>query len=245
MNRLAPIALWLACACSDSVAPSDAATTNDAATEAPLACAIDGTWTGEIDNENFPSGTGAMTLVVASDLASSTVVFGNTPPPPAPTDPNGVYPPGLSQGQLQMPAPNDYVEGFVYAAANPTFDGTNLALSVASTEVFQAYCALQPETWADGADGGAPYACLPPWGFFCNGQTETCVSTNPNDSSQTITYSVEKQDLCSPGGTCVCDATACNAQSVVDITFALACTGNALDGTMTGALGNHAVHLAR
>jgi len=148
---------------------------------------------------------------------------------------------------LQAPAPVDYVEGFVFTIEDGTFDGATAQFGVAAEQVFEAYCALQPETWADGADGGAPYACLPPWGFFCNGQTEICVSTNPNDSTQTITYSVEKQDLCSPGGTCVCDATSCNALANADVTFTLACSGasQSLDGTIAGVLGSHAVHATR
>ncbi len=247
--RLARAVFFFACACSNAASVADAghdANDNDAI-DGAIACIPTGTWSGPIDNVAFPSGSGAVTLALSQNgnAIAGTVTFGKGLPPPAPTDPNAVYPPNLAVSALQQPMPNDYVEGFVFTIENGTFDGSRLQFGVVAEDVFAAYCALQPQTWADGSDGGAPYACLPPWGFFCNGQTEMCTSTNPNDSSQTITYSVEKQDLCSPGATCICNATTCAVTTTPDIAFDMTCTNGAFSGTIAGALGSHAVSVAR
>ncbi len=239
-------AVLCVCACSSPTVANDAATNDASMNDAPPACDITGTWTGTIDNVAFPSGSGAIAFTLANASAPmGTVIFGNAPPPAPPTDPNAAYPPGFMLGQLQQPMPSQYVEGFVFTVQGGTFDGTRLQFGVVAEQVFEAWCALQTQIWGDGADGGAPYACLPPWNFFCNGQTQICVSTNPQNSSDTITYAQEKQDLCSPGGTCTCTATSCVAPTKVDITFDATCASSTLEGTIAGALGNHAVHLKK
>jgi hypothetical protein len=168
--------------------------------------------------------------------------FGNAPPPPPPTDPNGAYPANLTTAPLQAPMANQYVEGFIYTVVNGTFDGSRLQFGVVAEQVFQAYCAIQPQTWGYGPNGTAPYECLPNWGFSCG--IQTCTSTNPNDSSQTITYATVKQSLCGTPGVCVCTATSCAAPTIVDITFDMMCSGS-LDGSIAGALGDHNIHLKK
>ena len=173
MRALACLVL-LGCSAQD-VAPADAAVTDtDAADggDASASCDATGAWSGPIDNVAFPSGSGAVAFTLSQNgtAITGTLVFGKGPAPPAPTDPNAKYPPDLAVSALSQPLPNDYVEGFVFTIANGTFDGSRLQFGVVAEDVFAAYCALQPQTWAEGTDGGAPYACLPPWGFFCNGQ---------------------------------------------------------------------------
>jgi hypothetical protein len=178
-------------------------------------------------------------------VVTGTATFGNAQPPPPPTDPNGAYPPGLTADAMQAPAPANYIEGFVFTILGGTFDGSRAKLGVQSTEVFKAWCELQPEVWGNGPDGGAPYSCLPNWGFSSNGAA--CTSTNPQNSAQTIDYSCEKLGPCGPfGGTCQCTAASCTVPvATPSIPFDLVFSSTSLDGSIAGDLGDKNVHLKK
>lgn len=218
----------------------DSATSGDVLVEAGTSD-LAGTWVGYVESYKFPSGSDAVTFQI-SGVVAGTVTFGGAPPPPAPTDPNGAYPPGLVSSMMQAPAPSQYLEGFVLTMLAGSFDGARLKLGVQSTQVFKAWCELQTQIWGNGGDGGAPYSCLPNWGY--SGDGTTCSSTNPANSSQTITYTCEKLGLC--GGVCECTLTSCTVPvTAPTITFDMVYTPGKLDGSITGDLGDKNVHLKK
>ncbi|HSQ66617.1 MAG TPA: hypothetical protein VLM85_25525 [Polyangiaceae bacterium] len=234
----------------DAATASDAAVPSDGSSSS---AGLDGNWVGTIDNVTFPSGSNAVafTLTHSGGVVTGTVVYGNAPPPPAPSDPNAAYPPGFVVTSPQQPIPeNTFVEGSVLTILGGTFDGSHVTLGNESYEVFKAWCAIQAPTWGWGTNGGAPYHCLPNWGWTSTGAT--CTSPNPQDSSQVLTYACEKGYLCFPIGSqslCQCDAGSCSLwEPGPDVTLDMAFVPTTLDGTITGIDGTsnaHHVHLKK
>ena len=231
--KLLALAAALAMACGGQV--------NSTPDAAPAT--LDGTWVGYLENYKFPSGSDAVTLTLTNNagVLTGTASFGNGPAPPPPTDPNAAYPPGFTGG-MQF-TPSLYMEGFVFTVLDGTFDGSRVQLGVQSTEVFKLYCGLQTQIWGQASDGGAPYACLPNWGFLdMNG---SCSSTNPRDPTQIIAYPCEKLALCN-SSVCQCTQTSCALPvATPTIHFDMVFTPGSLDGSIAGDLGSVNVHLKK
>lgn len=213
---------------------------------------LDGNWAGYIESFQLASGSDsvAFTLTTNAGVVTGTVTYGDGPQPPAPTDPNGVYPPTYVNSQQSGPnlggtlAPQNYIEGFHFTIAGGTTDGSRVRFGTQSTELFKPWCELQTQTWSEGNNGAPPYACLPNWGF--QSDAASCSSTNPADASQTITYPCEKLALCEGASVCTCDASSCDVPTTTpDISFDMVFTPGALDGSITGSLGNENVHLKK
>jgi hypothetical protein len=212
---------------------------------------VNGTWAGYIESFHFPDGSDAVTMMLTAEAngsISGTVIFGNKPAPPPPTNPDVGYPPGFMGGNLPGP-PNTqlYIEGFHYTAIKPAFDGQRLQLGVITAELWKAWCELQPMVYGWMPDGGGPpYNCLPNWGFM--GSPAGCSQPDPA-TGKSVPVDCGKLALCdSPGGGCQCSATSCtvNLDSAPDIAFDMQLMGDRLDGsTSNGTIGSHNVHLTR
>jgi hypothetical protein len=196
-------------------------------------------WTGYIENKTFPSGSDVLKITFASDpagLVVGRVTLGmGTPPPPA-TDPEAAYPPGVD--------PRDdtragyLAEGFPFSMNGGTLVGNRLRFTMAQTEVWAGWCALQ--TPVDDSGG-----CLPNWPSSADPVRHVCSLTNPQ-TGQVVTVNCNKFFMCGPlGGICSCAAGTCAVNLSPEISFDMMVSGDQVSGSVTGRLGDRNVHFAR
>jgi hypothetical protein len=214
--------------------------------------AFSATWTGYIQAYTLPSGSDALTIVLATQSDGSltgTVTFGDKPPPPPPTDPNIGYPPatdmadasfelGDNVGPVNVPS----IEGFHYTAQNVmvSMDGSRVQLDVATYELWKAWCALQtPYPWPqDIPEGGLPSGQLPPPAYGCdqepNGSeysaTKQCI-VDTDEGMDVTPIDCGKVQLCNIYSVCTCSKTSCAVDTIdTDVHFDLQLQGSSLDG---------------
>jgi cysteine-rich repeat protein len=203
-------------------------------------------WTGYIENYQFPSGSDVIRFTSTVDSAGQvmvTVFLGNGTPPPPATDPNVVYPPaartvgagGGDGGARLDPLPTnfgDWVEGFAYTMTSGTFQPQRLRFTINSYQLWSGWCALQ--TPIDGSD-----MCIPSWGGASCTQDE-CSLQNPA-TGQMIQVDAGKFALCQ-ALVCACSTTACvyNTNSGTTASFDLALVGPAADGSVVGLISDRA-----
>ncbi len=205
---------------------------------------IAGTWNGYIETVTFPDGTDVVTATFASQPDGSytgTVLFGTTPMPPPPVDPNVGYPPGVAQyssavqvSHAQFVSETQYLETFLYTARNISFDGVRLRFGLASYELWAVWCALQTQIYATVPDSvfgeSPPYSCLPtPVGLGPeSGGVFPCVVPDPD--AGWVPVDCGKFDLCVLTFVCACTATSCASDPTVDILFDMQINGDQLEG---------------
>jgi hypothetical protein len=196
-------------------------------------------WTGYIEGYAPPSGSSKLTLTLnsASDgTLTGTLVFGDKPAPPPPSDPNVGYPPG--SGSTPLDPAN--IEGFTYTVRNASFDGDRLRLGVSTADLWKAWCGLQqpvPAGYMIGGgsrndsgiqdDGGGleitTYSCDPP-SYGTDDTTGECLASN-------VRVDCGKAALCT-SMICDCTATSCTVnRSSSDVELDLALTDGRLDGS--------------
>ncbi|MGB8296791.1 MAG: myxococcus cysteine-rich repeat containing protein [Polyangia bacterium] len=189
-------------------------------------------WTGYIENYQFPSGSDVIRFTSTVDSSGQvmvTVFLGNGTPPPPATDPNVVYPPGLD------PLPTNigyWVEGFAYTMTSGTFQTQRLRFTINSYQLWSGWCALQ--TPINGSD-----MCIPSWGGASCTQDQ-CALQNPA-TGQMILVDAGKFALCQ-ALVCACSTTTCvyNTNSGTTASFDLAVTGPAADGSVVGLVSDRA-----
>jgi hypothetical protein len=196
-------------------------------------------WTGYIENYQFPSGSDVVKFAFASDDAGQvvgTVILGNGTPPPPATDPNVGYPPGYGSqsGGLIGGAPNYIAEGYAYPMQNGTLDGQRLRFGVSLRDLWRDWCALQTPI------PGSSF-CLPNWGGMYSPQTG-CSQTNPA-TGQVVPVDCGKFSLCFSGSSvCICDPSGCRAQDdYVDDMFDVSINNDRADGSMD----THNIHFTK
>jgi hypothetical protein len=139
------------------------------------------------------------------------------------------------------------IEGFPYTIRDGMTTGSALTFQVAEIEAWGQWCAIQTSYLAQPTtDAGLPsfYSCVPTGGFAM-GPTG-CSSFDPV-TRQMTPIDCEKLQLCMGGGPCVCTATGCSVDEAnqANLGLALQLTGNADDGTTSGAFGSYGVHFTR
>jgi hypothetical protein len=187
--------------------------------------AAGGVWNGTLENAQLSNGSNrlTMTLSVGPDgVANGTLLLGDGALLAPPSDPNVGFPPGTQFPTF--PSPLGFFEGFPYTMLDGHLSGSKLTFGLADAELWAQWCSLQkPLSASHVPDGGVIYSCT---------------STNL-DSSRSHFY------LCSSYA-CDCSATACRgAQIPPNLSFALTISGATADGTISGELGDHAVHFVR
>jgi cysteine-rich repeat protein len=188
-------------------------------------------WTGYIENYQFPSGSDVIRFTSTVDSAGQvkvTVFLGSGTPPPPATDPNVGYPPGLD------PLPSNigyWVEGFAYTMTSGTFQAQRLRFTIYSYQPWSGWCALQKPI--SGSD-----MCIPNWSGDCS--QGPCIFQNPA-TGQTIQVDARKAELCMDH-VCTCSTTACvyNTNSGTTASFDLAVAGRDADGSVVGLIGERA-----
>ncbi len=205
--------------------------------DAPARSIVDGTWVGYIETYKFPSGSDklAMTLKGMPDgTVVGTMVFGEKPAPPPPTDPERGYPPGFD---VSAP-PLFFGEGFVHTVIAGKLAGKRLTFKITSTEVFKKWCELQ--TSYPGSPGCR--SCLPNWGLTCCGSK--CTQTNP-DTGEIVPRDCGKLYLCAARRVCECSTKGCTTKPDGDTTFDIAFSGGEANGSTIGAFFSRNVHFTR
>ncbi|HMF40398.1 MAG TPA: hypothetical protein VKQ32_06880 [Polyangia bacterium] len=195
-------------------------------------------WTGYVENYQFPSGSDVVKIAFASDDAGQvvgTVILGNGTPPPPATDPNVGYPPGY--GAPQQPVivgpPAGYIaEGYAYSMRNGTLVGSRLRFGVSLTDLWQGWCALQTPVAGSSS-------CLPNWGGMSS--PSGCALLNPA-TNQYVPVDCGKFDLCFLGMICRCDASGCQVQDYgISDMFDVSINNDRADGSMD----THNVHFTK
>lgn len=196
-----------------------------------------GKWVGYVENHKFSDSTDTITLTIASPQIDGSVVFGQSPAPPPPTDPNVGYPPGVtfSSGPMQGP-----VVGFAYTILSPSFDGERLQFDASPNEVWKLWCEMQTPI-ADETNPGM-YSCVPNWGFESG--TGGCFQTNPK-TQQKVQVDCGKLMLCSMGSPCKCTAQGCTTDVSGGIHFDMSVALPKADGSASGLGGLNNVHLKK
>jgi len=219
-----PCAAGAVC-CSSGVCAADA-TGCDAATAA-LSSSVEGEWQGYF--ENFTLNTDdslTISIVVADDgKMSGHVTMGQAAAPPAPTDPDAVWPPDLKltwAGFNTIPTP--YVPGFAYQAQNIRWEAQRLRFDIDQYEPWGAWCQLQ----SPYQNPDASYSCLPGSQLSAVGSfpDQQCFAGAPGDPGTPV--SCAKGFLCS---TCSCAATGCTYAPAPAYSFDIALRDGIGDGT--------------
>ena len=131
-------------------------------------------WTGYIENYQFPSGSDLLNITFASDAAGNmvgTVTLGTGTPPPPATDPNVGYPASVEAMLVSGGATGivGYLaEGFAYPIVNGTLTTNRMRFDVNRNDLWQSWCALE----TPAVDGSG--RCTPNW--------ESASSGSPGDS---------------------------------------------------------------
>ncbi|HJX53152.1 MAG TPA: hypothetical protein VJ801_10335 [Polyangia bacterium] len=193
------------------------------------------TWTGYVEDYQFPSGSSAIWLAFSADSSgrvAGMVFLGQGPPPPRPGDPNVGYPPDYSVVVKNAPSGLYWAEGFAYSMVRGQSAFSGLEFSIQNNEFWSAWCALQTSVDASGT-------CLPNWQgahiVGANGGADQCYQQDPANGRRTV-VDCGKYDLCITNSVCMCSTTPCvydpNGMNVA--TFSLALPNNAATGTDYG-----------
>lgn len=230
----------------DTKPPSSDASTSlaDAPKSPPTTDPQTGTaesWTGYIENFEFASGSDRITLSLATSASgqvTGTVTFGNGIAPPAATDPNVGYPPGMNTVST-MPA--QYLEGATYTIMSGTLQSNRLRLTIDPVELWTTWCALQTAP-TDGSD-----LCVPNWGGTSDPTHTSCQMTSP--SGESISINCVKWDLCLMSRICKCSSSGCTVnyeESGYKTSFDVLLSNGAANGSMkSSVLGDHNVHITK
>ena len=198
-------------------------------------------WTGYVENYQFSSGSDVIRFTFAADSAGQiigTVLLGNAVPPPAATDPNIGYPSDFAATQVDVSS--YWVEGFSYSMANGKLTPDRVRFTARGNELWSGWCMLQTSVDSSGM-------CLPSWGplpsWANHGQ---CAQVNPANG-QTIDVDCGKLALCIESPVCICSATTCSVDLSTGgtVSFDLALSGTAANGSIVGNLGQYNVHFTQ
>ena len=187
-------------------------------------------WTGYIENYQFPSGSDVIrftSTVAAAGQVMVTVFLGDSPPPPPATDPNVGYLVDQAMG------PNYWAEGVAYTMTSGTFQPQRLRFTISSYQLWSGWCALQ--TPINGSD-----ACVPNFGGASCFQDQ-CYEQDPA-TGQVTWIDAGKFNLCFMCHVCACSTTACVSDPTGGqrASFDVALVGPAADGSVIGLIGERA-----
>ena len=197
-------------------------------------------WTGYIENYQFPSGSDVIKFTSTVDSAGQvkvTVFLGNGTPPPPATDPNVGYPPGLAtEGTMLDSASNYWSEWFAYSMTSGTFQPQRLRFTINNYQLWSGWCALEKPIDDSGL-------CLPFWGGggTTDGTNWQCYLQNPANGQNTV-VDCGKDNLCVMSRVCACSTTACvyDPSSGRTASFDVAVIGPAADGSVVGLISDRA-----
>jgi hypothetical protein len=207
-------------------------------------------WTGYVENYQFPSGSDTIRFSFASDPSGQVVghvIFGSGNSPPPATDPDVGYPDEKDTGLYSQ------VEGFPYTMVDGNFAANRLRFTFQGFEPWTGWCALQTPALQPPNDSGV-YLCIPGWNGLMDPNSNYCALSNPNGG--TMVVDCAKMELCMRP-VCICSATSCRVTLPEDLwppsgdsiaptaSFDLALSGSSASGSIQGALSDHNVHFTQ
>lgn len=207
----------------------------------PTEPTLDGTWVGYFESYKLPSGSDRITLTLKTDATGAvtgTIVFGTSAPPPPPTNPNIGYPVGLKNSSRAIPFVGD---GFPFTVLTGGTAYSRVLLTIEPRELWKAWCELQTSYLHDHS----LYGCLPPSdSYSCCGDCWTA-----DASGKRTPVDCGKVLLCEHARVCECRASGCTvpltgSHGPGGFTLDLKLTGDALDGSTSGPLGDE-LHLEK
>jgi hypothetical protein len=206
-----------------------------------------GTWTGYIENYQFPSGSDVLVLALPAQdggSASGTIVFGHgSPLPPPPTDPTVPYYPNP---QNTNAIPGALLEGFPYTVIAPSLDGSRLRFSMASREPYRPWCELQTSYLWFATAPNCTFGCLPNWSGKGNGSPAGPITLTNPDGGPNMVVSSGYFALCADpsSAACDCDPTLCTVRldRPAGPTFDMQVTAGHMDGSVVIGGGTNNVH---
>jgi len=207
-------------------------------------------WTGWVENYQFPSGSDVIKFSFASDSAGQVVgqvIFGTGSPPPPPTDPNVGYLWDPSPGTVPLPPIYDLMEGFPYSMFAGSLTSTRLRFTIHPFEPWAGGCALQTSM------AGSQY-CVLHVGGTCDivdggGNSVQCSLIDPRDGgSVAVTVDYGKMVLCQTP-LCLCSPTGCAVDYSApndrfSTSFDVALSGGTASGSMKGRIDSN-VHFTK
>ncbi len=237
--------------------PSDASSLDAAVLDASLpVTSLYGTWVGYIESYQFPDGSDSAHMTIAPAPGgglAATVLLGDAPALPPPTNPDiGPVPGLIGYPYYDAGTPLGTGEAVSMTAQSISYDGDTLSLGLTLEEPSAQWCAIQTRIYGWQADGGGPpYGCLPNSPHVDDLQNG-CSQTDPSTDAS-VPVDCEKIGLCLGAGVtgtniCECSATECHvatSELQQDIMIDLQLSAGHLDGDLTGALGTHHVHLTK
>jgi hypothetical protein len=221
---------------SGQAGSTDAATTGAAGTS----------WTGYVENFQFPSGSDALALTFSTDAAGGvhgTIVFGKGTSPPPATDPSLGYPSDFSAfAQTNQNGLRDHAyvaEGYSYALDPGTLANSRLRFTVSLHQLWAGWCALQ--TNSDG-----PSFCGPNSGGGFDPTTNDCYLSDPA-TMKNVPIDCSKWWLCDGTGPCDCSGSGpCGVGPFGgSVTFDVSVRGTSASGSIAGSLDSHNVHFTK
>lgn len=200
-----------------------------------------GTWTGYLENYQFPSGSDAVVITLSTSTSGArTIVFGQGSPPAPPTDGTTGYTPNGAMGSAIL---SSITEGFVYTVLSPSLDGSRLRFGVETLEPYRPWCELQTSySWTSNA---CVFGCLPNWaGQGGTSSADTTTLDNP-DGGMNLIVNTGVFTLCNPYRVCDCGPAGCTVRlDQPDWTVDMQFTTGHLDGSIAFSAGEvHNMHL--
>lgn len=196
-------------------------------------------WSGYIESYTPPSGSDAVRISFSFDptgVVVGTVKFGSAAAPAPATNPSVGYPPGINySAPLQNP-----VDGFTYTMAGGSLVNQRLRFTIWLPELWSGWCGLQTST------PDSTY-CVPNWGYNGLGTNGPCYLFDPTTNAM-VGVDCGKLALCIdlPGRVCACSGAGCVADlSRASIAFDLPLSLNGANGSITGQIGDHNIHLTQ
>ena len=195
-------------------------------------------WTGYIENSQFPSGSDAVRFTFSVDSSGQVtgkVIFGNGTPPPPVTDPNVGYPSNFQDLQ-----PSLLLEGFPYSMTTGSYSPDRIRFTIQINELWREWCALQIPIDDSGM-------CLPAWDgtVLATPGWGQCSQSNPT-TGETVIIDCERFHLCQ-GPFCTCSSTACrvNESDSDAMSFDLAISGATASGSSSGRGSSRYFHFTK
>ncbi len=194
-----------------------------------------GTWVGYL--ESYTAGDDQIQVVISEEPTEAVLVFGDRPPPPPPTSGKSGYPSDFPITSYALPlAPYG---GFRYSLRAVELDADRVRFSLASNELWRAWCPLQ-ESFAGGGVSGC--GCLPNWVIHAG--PGSCAVEEPT-TKQLVPVFCAQVGLCM-WQVCECSVSGCRADEIEDVRFDLSAQGDELQGGMvSGWWGDYTVRLKR
>ena len=161
-------------------------------------------WDGYAEAHTFGDGSDHVHLTIDAS-GQGFLQFGDSAPPPAPTDPSVGYPPGAAGFGGPGTVTSTPLPGFLYPIHSAGVQAERIQLGVDPNDLYSAWCAIVPSF--PNATQSTGYGCLPEFQQAGYMPGSGCSLLPTGGTTEAVDCS--KLDLCFMGMVCTCTANAC------------------------------------